>query len=240
MSASRFIATRLTSTILFTAIIACGGGGAVVDPGPGETTPPGETAPPLAPPGATNAVVTTPNLTFAPRTLTVTPGTTVTWRFSDARHNVIFGALKPSGGDVPDTEPGGTAARTFSTAGTFDYQCSRHSGMTGQVLVTAGGSPTSGPQNPPPQNPPPVSGTIVQVTASAFTPERVEIVPGGSVTWEFSGGANGIVFEDDAPPGGNIPQTAQGSRVSRTFPAAGDYDYHSLADPRVKGRVRVR
>ncbi len=197
-------------------------------------------------PGASPTVVTTvttPNLTFSPATVTVGTGATVTWQFSGATHNVTFGVLKPTGGDVPDTSPGSAASRVFATAGTYGYECTRHSGMAGQVVVAGGAAPppqTPPPQTPPPQTPPPTSGTLVQATLAAFTPERVEIAPGGTVTWEFIGGSNGIVFDDLAPPGGNIPQSSAGTRVSRTFPAAGDYDYRSSVNSDVKGRVRVR
>lgn len=139
------------------------------------------------------ATITTPNETFSPRIVTIGPGGTVTWQLSGAVHNVIFGTLKPAGGDIPNTDPGNAASRTFATLGTYDHQCTRHSGMTGQVVVT----------------------------------------------WEFSGGSLGIVFEDAAPPGGNIPESSPGSRVSRTFPTAGDYDYHSSKNRDVQGRIRV-
>lgn len=50
----------------------------------------------------------------------------------------------------------------------------------------------------------------------------------------------GIAFENAAPPGGNIPEALPASRVSRTFPSAGDYDYHSSKNTGVQGRIRVR
>ena len=183
--------------------------------------------------GAGNATVTTPDKTFSPSLVTIGTGGTVTWQFSGSRHNVTFGSLKPQAGNIPDTEPGNAASRTFATAGRYDYQCTWHSGMTGQVVVTDGGGP-------PPPPPPPSPGIVVQATPSAFTPERLSFAPGGTVTWEFSGGALGIVFEDAAPPGGNIPESSPGTSVSRTFPNAGDYDYYSSRNREVKGRIRVR
>ena len=85
---------------------------------------------------ASGATVTTPNSTFTPRVLTIVAGTTVTWQFSGQRHNVTFGSLMPAGGNIPNTDPGNAVSRTFATPGTYDYQCTRHSGMTGQVVVT--------------------------------------------------------------------------------------------------------
>jgi plastocyanin len=85
---------------------------------------------------AGGATVTTPNSTFSPRTVTIVAGTTVTWQFSGQKHNVTFGALQPAGGNIPNTDPGNAVSRAFATPGTYDYQCTRHSGMTGQVVVT--------------------------------------------------------------------------------------------------------
>ena len=148
---------------------------------------------------------------------------------------MTFGAAKPEGGDIPDSREGAQVSRTFAAQGTFDYQCTRHSGMTGRVLVTADGS---APNTPPTT---PSAGAIVNATASAFNPERVEIGVGSSVTWEFAAGAGGVVFdEDEVPPGGNISAPSTGTRVSRTFTAPGDYDYHSTKSEGIKGRVRVR
>lgn len=200
----------------------------------GATTKSGTATVTVTAASATNTTVTTPNETFSPRVVNIAAGSTVTWQFSGARHNVTFGSLKPTGGDIPDIDAGNAVARTFPGAGTYDYQCTRHSGMTGQVIVGGGGAVA--PPAVPPSNP----GSIVQATPGAFTPERLEITPGGTVTWEFSGGTFGIVFEDEAPPGGNIPDAAPGTRVSRTFPNAGDYDYYSSKNRDVKGRIRVR
>lgn len=95
----------------------------------GSTTPPPST-PPLA------ATVTTPGETFSPAAVTIGVGGIVTWQFTGStRHNVTFSGTAPAGGNIPDTDPGGTAQRTFSTAGTYNYTCTRHSGMDGSVTV---------------------------------------------------------------------------------------------------------
>ena len=85
--------------------------------------------------GTSSATVTTPNLTFSPRTVTIAPGGTVTWRFSEVLHNVTFTGAEPTGGSIPNTSPGASVSRTFPTAGSYPYQCTLHSGMTGSVTV---------------------------------------------------------------------------------------------------------
>jgi plastocyanin len=87
------------------------------------------------PPVASTATVTTPTIAFSPPTVTIAPGGSVTWQLSGATHNVTFDGAAPTGGNVGDTQPGGSATRAFSTAGTYDYHCTRHNGMTGRVVV---------------------------------------------------------------------------------------------------------
>lgn len=94
------------------------------------------TTPPPPPPGApSTAMVTTPGETFSPATVTIAAGGTVTWTFTGGtRHNVTFSGTAPAGGNIPDSQ-GASVARTFTTAGTYSYSCTRHSGMNGSVVV---------------------------------------------------------------------------------------------------------
>jgi plastocyanin len=96
------------------------------------------TTPPPPNPGAPlAATVTTPGTSFGPATVTIGAGGTVTWQFTGStRHNVTFsGSTPPPGGNVPDTDAGGSAQRQFPTAGTYAYSCTRHAGMNGTVVV---------------------------------------------------------------------------------------------------------
>lgn len=99
----------------------------------GAQTPP--PAPPATPPpSGSTATVTTPGTSFSPATVTIARGGTVQWEISGATHNVTFQGAAPPGGSVPDTRAA-TVSRTFPTAGSFPYTCTRHSGMSGQVVV---------------------------------------------------------------------------------------------------------
>lgn len=98
-------------------------GGAAPSPSP----PPGQPA---------TATVTTPGTSFSPANVTIAAGGVVTWQFTgSSRHNVTFSGTAPTGGNIPDTDVGGSAARTFTAAGTYSYTCTRHSGMNGTVVV---------------------------------------------------------------------------------------------------------
>jgi plastocyanin len=99
----------------------------------GQQAPPA-TPPATPPPSGNAATVTTPGTSFSPATVTIARGGTVSWEISGATHNVTFQGAAPAGGNVPDTRSG-TVSRTFSTAGSYPYSCTRHSGMNGSVVV---------------------------------------------------------------------------------------------------------
>ena len=90
-----------------------------------------------------SAACVTANTCFSPNPLNVAPGTTVTWKNTDTvSHYVTSG--KPSDettGTVFDSgnliKPGSTYQFTFANAGTYDYFCTVHPWMTGQVIVGA-------------------------------------------------------------------------------------------------------
>jgi len=95
------------------------------------------TAPPSVsanePPAAPNVEVIIDNFSFAPQTLTVPVGATVTWtNRDDIPHTVVStdGAFKSK---VRDTDE--KFSYTFTKAGTYSYFCSVHPKMTGKVIV---------------------------------------------------------------------------------------------------------
>ena len=104
---------------------ACSGSGG----GYTSSPPPGGGGPPT--PTATNAVSVSDNQ-FAPNSIQVAPGTTVTWTSAQgsSQHNVTF-----QGSASNSLASGATYSRAFPTAGTFTYQCTLHPGMTGTVTV---------------------------------------------------------------------------------------------------------
>jgi plastocyanin len=72
---------------------------------------------------------------FTPAGVTIQRAGTVTWNNNTGLvHNVTFAAATGAPANVPDLGDG-TATRTFNSVGTFNYQCTNHSGMSGQVIV---------------------------------------------------------------------------------------------------------
>ncbi len=80
-----------------------------------------------------SAEVKIDNFNFGPGTLTVSPGTTVTWiNHDDIPHNVVSpdGVFKSRALDTDEK-----FSYTFTKAGSFSYFCSLHPKMTGKVVV---------------------------------------------------------------------------------------------------------
>ena len=80
--------------------------------------------------------VSVQNNFFDPASVTVAVGQAVTWVWNSggSTHNVIFLAPDVSPANCP-TQGSGNCTRTFGTAGTFNYQCTIHPGMSGRVVV---------------------------------------------------------------------------------------------------------
>ena len=109
----------------------------------------GGTEPPPPPPdgrpvGSTGVTVTVSNNDYSPDAVSVSPGTTVTWRWDSCTgdgyggqvctlHSVTF----DDGGPSASARNDGSFARTFSSPGTFTYYCTSHgrAAMSGSVVV---------------------------------------------------------------------------------------------------------
>ena len=87
---------------------------------------------------ASPATVEIDNFTFAPATLTVTAGTTVTWKNEDdSPHRIgdTTGLLKST---ALDTDA--TFSHTFGAPGEYPYICTLHPYMRGKIIVKPAGS----------------------------------------------------------------------------------------------------
>src|ERR1700758_2915033 len=104
----------------------------------GMPSMPGTPSGPASATGSPAAVagdqVTIDNFAFAPATLTVKAGTTVTWTNRDEEPHTV--AASDGSFHSPGMGTGATFTHTFSTAGTFNYVCSIHPSMHGTVVVT--------------------------------------------------------------------------------------------------------
>ncbi len=74
------------------------------------------------------------NFAFAPATLSIRAGGTVTWTNRDEEPHTV--AATDGSFHSPGMGTGATYSHAFPTAGTFDYVCSIHPMMHGTVVVT--------------------------------------------------------------------------------------------------------
>jgi amicyanin len=103
-------------------------------------------AAPVPPVRAANHAVAIAEFAFAPETLTITAGDTVTWTNEDA---VIHTATGVNGAfDSGDLDQGESYSLTFTTPGTYDYLCTPHPMMTGRIVVVAAVAGPSAPAEP--------------------------------------------------------------------------------------------
>ena len=82
-----------------------------------------------------NTVNATTSDTFDPSTMSVAVGTTVSFVFAATAHNVTFNAVAGAPADIPGNNANTTITREFDAVGTFPYQCTIHSNMTGTITV---------------------------------------------------------------------------------------------------------
>jgi plastocyanin/glucose/arabinose dehydrogenase len=103
--------------------------------------------------------VTIQNFAFQPSSLTVTPGTTVTWTNKDNVDHTATSQSGPESFDSKNIPQGGTFSFTFNQEGTYNYICTIHPFMTGTITVSSsGGQNQSGGSSPPASVPNQTSG----------------------------------------------------------------------------------
>lgn len=114
--------------------------------------------------GATQVQIA--NLAFAPPSLTVATGETVTWTNDDSLPHTVtaLDGLFDSG----ILDPGGTFSWTFADPGSIAYQCQLHPNMQGTVVVAGAPVANSG-ANAAPDGATPAPATTTDQTASVVT-----------------------------------------------------------------------
>jgi plastocyanin len=120
MGARRLLARILRALGGALAVVAIAGGGTAV---------------------AASQFVTIAGLAFAPSTVAVAVGETVTWTNNDTQiHTATADDGSWNAGNIAGG--GGIGAVVFSVAGTFPYHCEVHPTMTGTVTVAAAAAPS--------------------------------------------------------------------------------------------------
>jgi len=84
-------------------------------------------------PGPASAEVTIDNFSFGPQSVSISPGTKVTWKNRDDIPHTVVSTDLVFKSRVLDTDE--SYSFTFEKPGTYPYFCSVHPKMTGQVIV---------------------------------------------------------------------------------------------------------
>jgi plastocyanin len=150
----------------------------------------------LSPALAADVGVSIVGKSFQPAQIVVAPGTTVTWTVTQSigePHTVtskktdtsaqgaVFDSSTSDPGLTKLKDNGATFQFTFKDAGTFDYMCTVHPEMTGQVLVLAPG------QSPPAAEPgtgEAAAGTVDRkVIAAGILGLALVVLFGAAIVW---------------------------------------------------------
>lgn len=140
---------------------------------------------------------------FNPTSVTVPPGTTVTWRNMDGNE---FHTVTSYDGlfDSPTINAGATWSFTFGTAGTFRYHCTPHPWMQGVVNVVAGAALPATTSPPPP----PASSAAAQSASSPGAAPTMASMPGMGTTTAPVSAKPGVAAPTDSATGqGTSPST---------------------------------
>lgn len=128
---------------------------------------------------AASQTVVVQNFAFAPPSLTINVGDTVTWTNRDAiAHTATANVGSPATFDRQLPASGGSATVAFSVAGTYAYHCSIHPFMTGTIVVLG---PTAAPSTPRP-TPPPTAPPTVPPTAPPTASPSPALTPSPSAS----------------------------------------------------------
>ena len=118
----------------------------------------------------------------------------------------------------------------------------RYVSLASLAIAALGACGGDSPTEPVNQDPTPVPAATVQaVPSEQFTPGRVTVTVGGTVTFAFGSLAHNVFFDND-PAGApdNIPDPSANKSVTRTFNTAGTYNYNCHIHPGMRGTVIVQ
>jgi plastocyanin len=185
--------------------------------------------------------------TLHPRSLTVAPGTTVTWRNADTDRHRVRTTSAPVELDSNDLERGESWSFTFRTAGTYRYVDHRNeddADYWGTVTVTAGstggstggGSTGGGGATGGTTATAPASGSV-RIANRAFSPSTLRVRAGGTVTFANDDDrAHTVTASDGSFDSGLL---SPGGRWAHRFASAGTFRYVCQVHPEMTGTVTV-
>jgi plastocyanin len=210
--------TRLACIAVTSALLGCGGGG-------GDATDPPPPPPTTQTLGSITTSVTSVNL-IAGNTQVITVSA------FDTQGGVITNPGTPtfnSGSTtIAEVDASGTVLGLASGNTTINVSLTR-AGVTKTADVSVAVTGTL-----------PSQANVSTVSGDVFTPNKVVIAQGGSVTWTFGPVEHTVSFTSGAGAPSGITSGGYSSSQSRTFNQAGNFSYICTIHAGMNGQVVVR
>ena len=204
--------------------------------------------------GAASGTITISDAGFAPASFRVAIGGTVTFANNGkAMHTVTAG---DGSFDSDMIRSGGTWAHTFTTPGSFAYNCILHPTMRGTIVVGAGGTSSATQSTSASQasgaaaqaNSPTTTAATsaadaaiqpvnIDVADNEFKPNDATVAQGGTVTWKLVGAAAHTVTADDQSFNSGLLKP--GESYQYTFTTLGSFSYACLVHPGMTATIKV-
>lgn len=220
-------------------VVVAVAGGPTPTAAPTVAPSPTPTAAPL-PAGATSVTVT--DNAFTPPTLAIATGATVTWVNTGRTPHTVTAA---DGSFDATIRAGETFSHLFDRPGTYEYRCTFHDGMAGQIVVTGSAvapaaTPTPAPTPAPaPANrpAPPPGAFAIGVRDNSFDVAVARIAAGTTVGWTNHGAIRHTVTSASGLFDSGLLPT--GASFSVTFSRPGTYAYVCDLHPGMRGVIEV-
>ena len=195
------------------------------------------------------------NSCFSPNPITVPQGAEVEWKNQDTvSHTITSGKVSDdNSGSLFDSgliKKGSDFKFTFLNSGTFDYFCTVHPWMTGQVIVGTGHIASPAPVLTPSNEVDIQAGAGASASAACvatnncFSPNPITVQPGTEVEWKNTDTVSHTVTSGKASAdnAGSLFDSGlikNGADFKFTFATAGTYDYFCTVHPWMSGQVIV-
>ena len=198
---------------------------------------------------------------FTPSTISINSGDTITWSNDDTAAHTVTSVSSYGSPDGNFDSSLFMAGTSFSvkfdgsdgpSGGVYDYICMVHPWMVGTVLVQGPSTPAPKPTptpTPAPTIPSSVDVVIPKGTSvpgcedsnSCFTPYKIYVGQGSSVTWFNADNAAHTVTSGRGIPDGDFDSSLimSGTSFSNYFKSAGTYPYFCMVHPWQTGYVIV-
>ena len=187
--------------------------------------------------------------TLSPASVTVTPGSAVTWVNDSGTRHRLRSTSGPAEFDSGDLDPGATFTFTFAAVGTWQYRDERNKDLSnywGTVIVSTAPTPapTQAPTLPPGVTPapatptPPLPAGDILMAGRVFNPRSLTVNAGTVVRWRNNDDREHTVTANDRSFDSGL--MAVGATFVRTFSVPGTYAYICAIHPDMTGTIAVR